>query len=145
MPRIRSIKPELPENEALGRVCRDARLLYVLMTTHADDEGRLRANPRYLAHTLFPYDTDAEEGIVSWIRQLEMQRLALTYSYDGQAYVALLSWHTDQRIDKPQASRLPAPPRLQAELFELTPDESGSSDDNSEIAAARRKRSTTSA
>ena len=43
MGRIRTIKPEFPQSESMGRVSRDARLTFILLWTMADDAGRLRS------------------------------------------------------------------------------------------------------
>ena len=43
MARIRTIKPDFPHSESMGRVSRDARLLFVMLFTIVDDEGRARA------------------------------------------------------------------------------------------------------
>jgi len=45
MARIRTIKPEFPHSESMGRVSRDARLLFVMLFTIVDDEGRARRHP----------------------------------------------------------------------------------------------------
>src|SRR5437899_1036987 len=47
MGRIRSIKPEAPQSESLGRVSRDARLLFFMLFTVVDDDGRCRASPEW--------------------------------------------------------------------------------------------------
>ena len=43
MPRIRTIKPEFPQSETIGRLSRDARLLFLQLFTLVDDAGRARA------------------------------------------------------------------------------------------------------
>ena len=45
MARIRTIKPEFQNSESIGRLSRDARLTFVLLWPHCDDEGRCRAAP----------------------------------------------------------------------------------------------------
>ena len=61
MARIRTIKPEFPHSESMGRVSREARLCFILLWTIADDAGRLRGNSRMLASLLYPYDDDAKK------------------------------------------------------------------------------------
>ena len=56
MPRIRTIKPEFPQSESVGRLSREARLLFLLLFTLVDDAGRSRAASRMLASVLYPYD-----------------------------------------------------------------------------------------
>jgi hypothetical protein len=58
MGRIRTIKPEFPQSESVGRLSRDARLLFIQLWTVCDDSGRARGSSRMLASLLYPYDTD---------------------------------------------------------------------------------------
>jgi hypothetical protein len=109
MGRIRTIKPEAPQSENLGRVSRDARLLFFMLFTVADDEGRGRAAPEVLAGQLFPYDLDARTHIVEWLFELERESAVILYQRDGSAYFEILKWLQHQKIDRASASRLPAP------------------------------------
>lgn len=56
--RIRTIKPEFWVSESMGRLSRDARLIFVGLWSLADDYGRFRADPRLIAGQLLPYDPD---------------------------------------------------------------------------------------
>jgi len=107
MARIRTIKPEFPQSESMGRISRDARLTFVLSWTMADDSGRLRGNSRMLASLLFPYDNDAPGLIDGWLAELEHEGCIDRYSVDGQSYVQIRNWLNHQKIDKPSASKLP--------------------------------------
>ena len=110
MPRIRTIKPEFPQSESMGRVTRDARLLFIQLWTLADDSGRLRGNSRMLASLLFPYDDDAPSLIVDWLAELEAQNCIVRYlADDGGSYVQISNWTDHQKIDKASESKLPAP------------------------------------
>jgi hypothetical protein len=110
MARIRTIKPEFPQSESMGRVSRDARLCFVMLWTIADDSGRLRGNSRMLASLLFPYDDDAKEHIDAWLRELENEGCAVRYVVGGDSYIQITGWAAHQKIDKPSVSKLPAPP-----------------------------------
>lgn len=107
MARIRTIKPEFPHSESMGNVSRDARLLFILTWTIADDSGRLRANSRMLASLLFPYDDDASKKIDSWIIELEKQSCIIRYERDGAQYIQIQKWLEHQRIDRPSPSKFP--------------------------------------
>lgn len=109
MARIRTIKPEFPQSESMGRVSRDARLLFLLLFTVADDEGRTRAASRMLASLLYPYDDDAKTHIAQWLAELEREGCITLYSHDGNAYLQIEKWLSHQKIDHPTKSRLPAP------------------------------------
>lgn len=107
MARIRSIKPEFPQSESMGRVSRDARLAFIQMWTIADDSGRLRGNLRMLASLLFPYDDDAPGLIESWVAELAVEGCVVRYEALGQSYIQILNWSAHQKIDKPSASKIP--------------------------------------
>jgi hypothetical protein len=72
MGRIRTIKPEFPQSQSVGRLSRDARLLFILLWTIADDAGRARASSRMLASLLYPYDDDVPKLIEGWLQELEV-------------------------------------------------------------------------
>ena len=105
--RIRSIKPEFWESESLGRVSREARLLFIGLFSCCDDVGRARASSRLLASRLYPYDDDAFKKLPGWISELEKQGCIRQYQVDGEAYIDIPKWQNHQKIDKPSASKLP--------------------------------------
>lgn len=107
MARIRTIKPEFPQSESMGRVSRDARLLFIQLWTIADDEGRARAASRMLASLLFPYDDDAPDLIEGWLAELEQEGCIVRYQVDGSTYLQIAKWLSHQKIDKPSASKIP--------------------------------------
>jgi hypothetical protein len=106
--RIRSIKPEFWESESLGRVSREARLLFIGLFSCCDDVGRARASSRLLASRLYPYDDDAFKKLPGWISELEKQGCIRLYQVDGEAYLDIPKWQNHQKIDKPSASKLPS-------------------------------------
>jgi hypothetical protein len=111
VPRIRTIKPEFPQSESMGRVSREARLCFVLLWTILDDEGRARGSSRMLASLLYPYDDDAPKKIEGWLAELEQENCVVRYKVDGDSYIASTNWEKHQKIDKPSKSRLPSPIR----------------------------------
>lgn len=129
MPRIRTIKPELPQSESMGRVSREARLLFILLWTLADDAGRLRGNSRMLASLLYPYDDDAPRLIDAWIHELEGETCVRRYMRDGDTFIEICNWLKHQKIDKPSASKLPPfdeSSRIVANVREGSPLDQGS-------------------
>lgn len=116
MARIRTIKPEFPQSESMGRISRDARLLFLELWTICDDSGRARGDSRMLARTLYPYD-DGEDGhikttradVEAWLGELEAVECIVRYRVDGDTYLQICNWLKHQKIDKPSASKIPAP------------------------------------
>jgi len=107
MARIRSIKPELPQSESMGNISRDARLLFILTWTIADDSGRLRGNSRMLASLLFPYDNDAPDLIDNWLNELVEEGCIIIYSLGNSTYIQIVKWLNHQKIDRPSVSKIP--------------------------------------
>lgn len=105
--RIRTIKPEFWESESLGRVSREARLLFIGLFSCCDDHGRARASSRLLASRLFPYDDDALKKLPTWIAELEKERCVRIYKSNDETYLDIPKWLNHQKIDKPSASKLP--------------------------------------
>lgn len=112
MARIRTIKPEFPQSESMGRVSRDARLLFVMLWPVCDDHGRTRAASRLLANTLFPYDDDAKELIDGWLDELERENCIQRYEVNGSTFLQICNWLNHQKIDKPSKPQFPQPPEI---------------------------------
>jgi hypothetical protein len=107
MARIRTIKPEFPQSESMGRVSRDARLCFVNLFTIVDDAGRTRGSSRLLASLLYPYDEDAGSLMEGWLDELERETCIARYEAEGNCYLQISNWLKHQKIDKPSLSRLP--------------------------------------
>ena len=108
MARIRTVKPEFWSSESVGRLTRDARLLFIAIWNLADDSGRLRGALPYLAGAAFPYDEDARDLIGDWLDQLIGAGCVRRYvGPDGNVYLDVPKWKLHQRIDKPSISKIP--------------------------------------
>lgn len=94
----------------MGRVSREARLLFILLWTLCDDAGRSRGDARLLKGLLFPYDEVTFDQIEGWLTELEGEGCLTQYTRDGSRYVAIRNWLTHQKIDKPSKSKFPDPP-----------------------------------
>lgn len=107
MARIRSLKPQVWQDEKIGQVSRDARLLFVGLITQADDDGRFLTLPSVICGNVFPRDTDAARKLPKWFAELEAVGLIRLY---GGEYGCLPKWTSHQKISHPTPSILPAPP-----------------------------------
>jgi len=128
--RIRSIKPEFWTSESVGRLSRDARLLFIGLWSFADDSGRGRGAFPAISGTLFPYDSDASKSLPRWFAELEAEGMVRRYkSEDGNTYYDLPNWLKHQKIEKPSKSRIPefteSSPNVRRILPEGSPLEQG--------------------
>lgn len=109
MPRIRSLKPEIWDDEALGACTRDARLLFVGLITQADDSGRFRAAPALLRASIFPYDEKlTKDRVEVWIDELADAGLVSLYTVKRERYGEFPTWSSHQKIDRPSESKIPS-------------------------------------
>ena len=108
MARIRTIKPEFPQSETIGRLSRESRLLFILIWTVCDDAGRTRGIGRILSSLLYPFDEDAPALMETWLLELEKENCVLRYKVDGNTYIQVCNWLKHQKIDRPGESRIPA-------------------------------------
>ena len=100
MPRIRTIKPELPSDEAMATVCRDAMLTFVLLITQADDDGLVLASPRQLLGALFPHRSDVTEAmLLAWCEELVgIGCVRWRRTRGGSPVLELVNWNEHQHI-----------------------------------------------
>jgi hypothetical protein len=112
MPRIRTVKPEFWEDELLGVMPRDARLLFIATFNMADDEGILRWTPAYIKAQAFMYDDDLGSKEVDQLMRC-LTDAGLVFPYVGgvarQQMAVVVNFRKHQRINRPQKSKLPPP------------------------------------
>lgn len=112
MPRIRTVKPEFWEDELLGVMPRDARLLFIATFNMADDEGILRWTPAYIKAQAFMYDDDLTIGDVGKLMQC-LTDTGLVFPFIGgvarQQMAVVVNFRKHQKINRPQKSKLPPP------------------------------------
>lgn len=107
--RIRSIKPELLEDEKASALSDAAWRLFVSSWLLADDHGRFRAGARYLAAQVWQ-DTSLTEKASAALAELAAVGRVNVYQVDGQAYAEIPTWNKHQRIDNAGRPRVPPPP-----------------------------------
>lgn len=116
--RIRSIKPEIHDDEQACSLDDDAWRLWVGAWPLADDEGRFRAQPLYLSTRLWmgtpTSDGRPRDALYAATALLKLARSGLVRLYraqSGELYgeVKRRGWSAHQRIDHPSKWRNPAP------------------------------------
>lgn len=110
MARRRMIDPGIWDDPDFGDLGPYERLLYIGMFSNADDEGRLFGDPRYLAKTIFGYDSLP----VDQVRAMRDTLLATfgklrLYVVNEREYLCFANWDEHQSISHPTKSQLPKP------------------------------------
>lgn len=127
MARIRTIKPEFFTSLTIADLPLTARLTFIGLWTHVDDEGRCVDEPRLVRAAIWPLDDRLAGDVEGDLRALHDASLIRRYEHGGRRYLAVTNWREHQRIDKPKPSKLPAPEEgapvapTQAEKQDSTP------------------------
>lgn len=108
--RIRTVKPEMRQDERYARLSLPARELFNGLITMADDEGRFRALTSAILGHVFPYDEDAVDQVRKWVGEIKQSGMVLFYVADNTPYGAFRHWARHQKINRPTPSDLPPPP-----------------------------------
>lgn len=105
--RIRTIKPEILDDEKTARLSHLGWRTFVSMMLLADDYGNMRAAPQYLQAQIMWGRPDGD--ISDAIGELEDAGLVLRYEVNGQEYLNISGWHKHQKVDRPGRPRVPGP------------------------------------
>lgn len=106
--RIRSLKPELFRDEKVQRLPRDARLLFVGLIAHADDEGRLDGDTRIIRSLVFPMDDLPLKTVDHLLNQISGLGLVYRYTADDYTWIEIRGWAKHQSVNRPTPSRIPS-------------------------------------
>lgn len=111
-PRIRSLKHTFFSDEKICEYPLAVRWTFAGLIAHADDEGRLKGDPRLVKAQVWPLDDDITAARVAE----HLTRLASGpeprirwYKVAGRQYVEVINFKRHQYIQKPKPSELPAP------------------------------------
>jgi len=109
MARIRTIKPEFFTSLSIAGLPLRARLTFIGLWTHVDDEGKCLAEPRLIKAAIWPLDDVSAEDVMSDLGALTEASLIAHYEVANRRYLAVKGWSEHQRISRPSSSNLPNP------------------------------------
>lgn len=110
MARIRSIKPGFFTSEDVSVLPLRARLTWIGLWTHCDDQGRAKDNLRLIKAAIWPLDDVSLRDIEDDLETLAARGRIVRYEADGKRYLAVTNFRDHQSPNKPTPSKLPAPP-----------------------------------
>lgn len=125
MARIRTIKPEWTDDEALAGISIQANFVMVMVLLFSDDFGVVKANPVWLRNKIFPMRIDvSQREFNGWID--ELQKIGMLRAFHDERtnaeYFYISGFTKHQRVDKPNAKmRNPEPPADVMERKAATP------------------------
>jgi hypothetical protein len=110
MARIRTIKPEFFTSLTVANLTVEARLTFIGLWTHVDDDGRAVDDARLIKAAVWPLDDRVAADIERDLQALTDASLIVRYKVGGRSYLAVRTWREHQRINRPTKSKLPPPP-----------------------------------
>lgn len=110
MARIRTIKPSFFASEDVSALPLRARLTWIGLWTHCDDQGRCKDNVRLIKAAVWPLDDVSLREIEEDLDTLAGAGRIVRYESDGQQCLAVVNWDAHQVINRPTPSKLPPPP-----------------------------------
>jgi hypothetical protein len=110
MARIRTVKPEFFTSLTVAGLSVEARLTFIGLWTHVDDQGRCVDDPRLIKAAVWPLDDRISADIERDLKELTESSLILRYKVGERSYLCVRAWDEHQRINRPTKSKLPPPP-----------------------------------
>jgi hypothetical protein len=108
VPRIRTLKPEIVEDEKTSRLSDTAFRLFVSMISLADDYGHVQADARWLQSRIW-WAHATPPDVINALLELRQAGLVDVYGVRGGTYAALLGWRKHQRVDNAGKGKVPSP------------------------------------
>lgn len=112
MARIRTIKPKFWDDIKIGRISRDARLLYIGLWSFADDIGVVIGDSIWLKSKVFPYDQIQVQQFEKWMNELVINGFICLLSYNEERFIYLPNFTRHQVVNKPNYEDLNIPKQL---------------------------------
>lgn len=109
MARNRMIKPKFWDDTKIGRLTRDARLLYIGLWNFSDDIGLVIGDSVWLKSKIFPYDQIQIQQFEKWMNELVINGFICLLSYKGERFIYLPNFTRHQVINKPNYEDLNIP------------------------------------
>ena len=104
--RIRTIKPEILDDQEVAQLSDAAWRLWVSLWVCADDYGNVRGGSRWLAANIWQ---DTSRDVEPLITELVAARRVTTYDVHGDRYLSIRNWDRHQRITNRGKRRVPDP------------------------------------
>lgn len=112
MARIRSIKPDFFTSEKIAALPLSARLTFIGLWTHADDNGVAVDNVRLITAAIWPLEDNPLEALTRTsgdLQRLSEAGLIVRYEGDGRALLFITGWDEHQKVSHPGKPRFPRP------------------------------------
>lgn len=109
MARIRTIKPDFFTSLTVEEIDDPwARLTFIGLWTHCDDEGRCVDDARLIKGALYALNDRVSADVEVDLKTLGSLGLIHRYAVNGRRYIEVAGWAEHQRINRPTPSKIPS-------------------------------------
>ena len=109
MARIRTIKPDFFTSFTIEEIDDPwARLTFIGLWTHVDDEGRAVDDSRLIKGALWALNPRTAADVEVDLKTLAALGLIDRYAVNGRRYLEVTGWSEHQRINRPTPSKIPS-------------------------------------
>lgn len=108
MARIRTIKPEFFTSLSNSDLSIPARLTFIGLWTHSDDEGRCIDDARLIKAALWPLERSVQ-AVEADLVAMEKRDKIIRYRAGEAPLIQITEWRSHQVINRPKLSKFPAP------------------------------------
>lgn len=122
MPRIRTLKPEILEDQKTAALDDTSWRVFVSLIILADDYGNGRADPRWLSGQILWMQGDRSKTMRETLATLSRDSregardsLITLYEVHGQPYFSIRQFKRHQKVDHPGKPRVPGPEIVDSE------------------------------
>lgn len=106
------IKPKFWDDAKIGRISRDARLLYIGMWNFCDDLGVIRADSVWIKSKIFPFDQMQIQQFDKICQEILKNGFISLFSYRDEKFYYLPKFSLHQTINKPNYEEVNVPKEI---------------------------------
>jgi len=110
MAKARMLHNKISKSLQVDRLPLQAQLLFTWMIPCADDEGRMKGEPKYIKGTVVPYKKWSEKLIKEYLTQMRDAGLIYYWEQNNEWFIEFIKWEDYQHIrkDRFEPSKLPS-------------------------------------
>ncbi len=130
MPRIRTLKPEIVDDEKTAALSDSAFRLFISLIILADDYGNTRGEDWWLRSRVWGARRESPR-IAETLREIALAELVMVYTVREQTYLHLCGWEKHQRVDNRGKQVIPDHKDPESQIVDLLAATRGDSPRNS--------------
>ncbi len=100
MAKARMLHNKISRSLQVGSLPTGAQLLFTWSFSHADDDGRMLGDPRYVKITVVPILKWSLKTIRTYLELMDRQRLIHYWQVNNEWYIEFINWRAYQHIRK---------------------------------------------